>query len=241
MKNLFPKFTLVALIVLSSASCSEDQTELSDPSEISLERYENLSTSLFTDFNRISIELINQNAKFLDEDVVLGITQEYYNNDPEKYEAFVTSYKSSNNTNAKVKEELTSFQKEATDEIIRTVVSLISLFEIEEYLDTEFNDYFTQDMSVEDKDFILTFIVSYKESLTFINANPDLFTTSLVNGRTNGWWDDWGKCAAGTVGGILTGGLGGAAIGSAVPIIGTITGGVVGAVGGGLTGAAAAC
>lgn len=55
------------------------------------------------------------------------------------------------------------------------------------------------------------------------------------------WWTSWGKCAAGTVGGILTGGLGGAGIGSAVPVIGTGVGAVVGAIGGGLTGAAAAC
>lgn len=58
---------------------------------------------------------------------------------------------------------------------------------------------------------------------------------------TFGWWDSWGKCAAGTAGGAGTGALGGAGVGSAVPVIGTTIGGVIGGVSGALTGAAAAC
>lgn len=65
-----------------------------------------------------------------------------------------------------------------------------------------------------------------------------------------GWWKDWGKCAAGIVGGAstgaTTGGLGGAAVGTVtVPILGSVPGAAVGAagggIGGGLTGAVAAC
>lgn len=56
-----------------------------------------------------------------------------------------------------------------------------------------------------------------------------------------GWWDSWGKCAAGVVGGAITGGLGGAAGASVIPGVGTAVGGSIGAIGGGLMGAAAAC
>lgn len=63
--------------------------------------------------------------------------------------------------------------------------------------------------------------------------------------NTKAWverqWDDWGKCAAGIVGGAGGGFLGGAAAGSAVPWLGTVVGGVVGGISGGLGGAAAAC
>lgn len=64
------------------------------------------------------------------------------------------------------------------------------------------------------------------------------------------WWDDWGKCAAGIVGGAGSGALAGAGVGGAgctvvLPIIGTVAcgvvGGVVGGVSGGLLGAVAGC
>ncbi|WP_419869252.1 hypothetical protein [Chryseobacterium sp. CT-SW4] len=65
-----------------------------------------------------------------------------------------------------------------------------------------------------------------------------------------GWWGSWGKCAAGILGGAVTGagtlGLAGAAVGTvALPVVGTVSAGAVGAiagaVGGGLTGAATFC
>jgi hypothetical protein len=52
-------------------------------------------------------------------------------------------------------------------------------------------------------------------------------------GSANGWWQSWGKCAAGTTGGAILGGLSGAGLG---PV-----GAGLGAVGGGLAGAAASC
>lgn len=64
------------------------------------------------------------------------------------------------------------------------------------------------------------------------------------------WWDEWGGCVAGILGGAVTGattlGLAGAAVGTVVlPIVGTVSAGLVGAIGGGiggaLTGAATFC
>ena len=43
----------------------------------------------------------------------------------------------------------------------------------------------------------------------------------LMEIEAGGWWNSWGKCAAGTLGGTGTGVLGGAAVGSSVPVIGT--------------------
>ncbi|MFL9024823.1 MULTISPECIES: Blp family class II bacteriocin [Bacillus] len=63
----------------------------------------------------------------------------------------------------------------------------------------------------------------------------------LMEIEGGGWWNSWGKCVAGTIGGAGTGGLGGAAAGSAVPVIGTGIGGAIGGVSGGLTGAATFC
>jgi hypothetical protein len=57
----------------------------------------------------------------------------------------------------------------------------------------------------------------------------------------SGWWDCWGRCAAGRVGGAGLGALGGAAVAGrgctvVLPIVGTITCGTVGTVAGGLFG-----
>ncbi|HIB3678272.1 hypothetical protein NG844_02125 [Enterococcus faecalis] len=62
-----------------------------------------------------------------------------------------------------------------------------------------------------------------------------------MQAATGGGLNKFGKCAAGTFGGMFTGmgtlGLAGSAIGPA----GTVIGGTYGALGGALTGAAASC
>lgn len=90
-----------------------------------------------------------------------------------------------------------------------------------------------------------------KDSITneeFEQIKCSIFISSYImdlylseKGLTRGWWQSWGKCAAGIVGGAIGGGLGGAAAGSSVPVLGTTAGAVIGAIGGGLGGAAAAC
>lgn len=57
----------------------------------------------------------------------------------------------------------------------------------------------------------------------------------------SGWWDCWGRCAAGIVGGAGLGALGGAAVAGGgctvvLPIVGTVACGTVGAVAGGVFG-----
>lgn len=98
----------------------------------------------------------------------------------------------------------------------------------------------------------LTQILNHKKhSITneeFEQIKSSIFITSHImdlylheKGLTKGWWDSWGKCAAGIAGGAIGGGLGGGAAGSVIPVLGTTAGAIVGAIGGGLTGAAAAC
>ena len=59
---------------------------------------------------------------------------------------------------------------------------------------------------------------------------------------SSSWWDSWGKCAAGILGGALMGSLKGASIGTKIlPGKGTVIGAIVGAVGGGLVGARLSC
>ena len=66
----------------------------------------------------------------------------------------------------------------------------------------------------------------------------------------SGWWECWGKCVTGILGGATTGaltfGFAGAAVGTiTLPVLGTVSAGTVGAVAGGiaggLTGATSSC
>lgn len=84
------------------------------------------------------------------------------------------------------------------------------------------------------------------ETVTFLYEIKDPQTIEVVRadefGFVNyGWWDSWGRCAAGTIGGTGGGAIGGAAAGTVVPILGNGVGAIVGGVSGGLTGAAASC
>ncbi|MBO0432068.1 hypothetical protein [Enterococcus sp. DIV0660C] len=71
--------------------------------------------------------------------------------------------------------------------------------------------------------------------------NKRVLSTKEIQNITGGGLSNFGKCAAGTFGGMFTGmgtlGLAGSAIGPA----GTVLGGTYGALGGALTGAAASC
>jgi hypothetical protein len=98
--------------------------------------------------------------------------------------------------------------------------------------------------------------------INYFNDIGSQYNTGNGQTTTNGWWSDWGKCAAGVIGGYLTGGaLGcgavggvGALVGGAATapigglpgvvvggIAGCAIGGTIGAIGGALTGSAMFC
>lgn len=116
-----------------------------------------------------------------------------------------------------------------------------------------------ENVSVEDK---LDFI-NMKESLVFVAENHKFIEDNLLQKIDNksfkpkpkpapvkSWWDSWGKCVSGTLGGAITTGGGGLLAGASagtivLPLVGTVfgaaVGGVLGLVGGALVGAAASC
>lgn len=76
-------------------------------------------------------------------------------------------------------------------------------------------------------------------------CNDDATLKAAWWDKTKAWvkkqWNDWGKCAAGTVGGAGLGALAGAGTGSVIPALGTTAGAIAGGISGGLSGAAASC
>lgn len=61
------------------------------------------------------------------------------------------------------------------------------------------------------------------------------------NKNEGSWWEKWGRCAAGILGGTGAGGIGGAAAGSVLPGLGTVAGAIAGALCGAFSGAVAGC
>lgn len=129
-------------------------------------------------------------------------------------------------------------------------------------------DEYLSDENLSDEDRIE--LIVGKEFVSFLVANSQAIDKSLDenlmarNGDGDeeeeqdtieeeddeGWWESWGKCAAATVGGYLSGGLVGCGIGGGVGAAiggppgaagGCVAGAAVGAIGGALKGAVATC
>lgn len=251
------KLSLFALFLFVLFSCSE--TDLSDK-ELNLERYIQLEKNLATDFNNLATGLRNIPSTLNDKDAVIDVVKKTYGQDSELYNVFLSFYENqisiySNGRTAEEVINLTPVQEERIVQILNHIPNTSSLEEFLTYLDNQFNIIANEPrMLASDKDFLLSYIVSYKQTLLFINTNIDLiiagFEDPSIGGRTQGWWDSWGKCAAGIIGGAGSVGVGyalaGAGAGTVVlPVVGTVSvavvAGVVGAVFGGLAGAAAAC
>jgi hypothetical protein len=191
---------------------------------------------------------------------VIEIAKGHYGVDSKAYKAFEESLfevQTKVAANGRLQDEitLTAVQEAKMIEIINYIGNTSSIDDFILYLDYQFDLIANAPrMLISDKDFLLTYVVGYKASLEFIRDNIDIINAGFENpsfgGRVQGWWSDWGKCAAGILGGaVVTGatlGLGGAVVGTvALPVVGTVSGAVVGAVagaiGGGLTGAAEYC
>lgn len=209
--------------------------------EHSIAYYETLGQVLEQDLSKVGSLLRDKNSTFSNKSDVLNAATAYYGKESEAFASFKNSFAKISTSNLREANELTDFQQIAANEIIESVYSFSSLEKFKESLDVKFSGYHTMDLAEEDKEFILSFITIYKASLEFLAENPDLFLEQSADGRRLGWWEDWGKCAAGTIGGAGLGALGGAAAGSAVPVLGTTAGGIIGGISGGLSGAAASC
>lgn len=251
------KLSLFLLFSVVLFACGE--TELSDQ-KLDLNRYIQLEKTLTTDFNNLSSGLRNIPSNLNDKNAVISVVKNTYGSDTELYHTFLNFYENqiSISTNGRSAEELinlTPVQEARITQILNHIPNTYSLEEFLVYLDDQFNIIANEPrMLASDKDFLLSYIVSYKTTLVFINTNADLidagFEDPSFGGRTQGWWDSWGKCAAGIIGGAGSVGIGyalaGAGAGTVVlPVVGTVSvavvAGVAGAVFGGLAGAAAAC
>jgi len=242
-KNVLKSKLMIAVLVIlgitAFMSCEKEKSN----SEIKIEnKYSELALLVSNDLENIGQILREQKFTFSSQDIVISAAELHFSDEPEAYDAFVTAYdKSIKNSYLK---------STVNNEVINTVIDEIEVGlinssgsnEFINFLQVKFDEVSTSDMQLENKDFLLQYIVSYKTSIEFINNNLDIIVDQNIQLKsTKGWWDSWGRCAAGIVGGAGLGALGGGAAGSVIPVLGTTAGLIVGGIAGGLSGAAASC
>jgi hypothetical protein len=254
--KLLKAFFFLALTLFLIVSCS-DSENLSTPN-VDKARYLELEQSLNLDYTALANGLRNENSNFYNQTSVVAVAANHFGQKSDRHRAFIENFKRvQNNYSGRISSSTTNLnnvRKQKVDEILASISSFDNAPDFKSYLEKQFESIATSNRSIEDKDFLLTYIVSYKATLGFLEVNRDLIEDeSSSNGRLekkSSWWDDWGKCAAGIVGGAgsvgLGGFLGGAAVGTVtLPVVGTVSGAVVGGIGGaifgGLAGAASAC
>lgn len=240
-KNDFKIKLIVGLMLIigitSFLSCEKDNSEITTGND-----YSELSLSVNNALETIGQSLREQNSTFDNRINVKRGAKQFFIEESKAYDAFLNAYDESvNSSNLK-----TTVNNEIVNSIISDIeVELIksnSPLEFIDYLEEKFDEVSVSDIDSENKDVLLKYIISYKTSLEFINNNVDLIANQ--NGQlksTHNWWDSWGRCAAGIVGGAGLGALTGGAAASVIPVLGTTAGLIVGGVSGGLSGAAAAC
>ena len=240
-KNDFKIKLIVGLLfiigITSFLSCEKDNSEV----RTNENDYLKLGLSVKSALENIGKNLREQNSTFINRiDVKIGAKQ-FFSEESSEYDAFLNAYDETING---------SFLKTTVNNEIDPIISDIdgklinsnSSIEFIDYLEEKFEEVSVSDIDSENKDVLLKYIISYKTSLEFINDNVDLIANQSGQLKSiNGWWNSWGRCAAGIVGGAGLGALTGGAAASVIPVLGTTAGLIVGGVSGGLSGAAAAC
>lgn len=198
MKNLF-KLGITLLLVVFVSSCTEDSYTIQEQ-KLNLEAYSQLKVQLKNDLNVLANELSQVTNKGMHSEV-LDIAKTYYGESSRQFNAFNQSFSllhNSNNARTSSEYNLTDYQSEQVNLIIGIAEGFNSLPELKSYLNQEFERYANSNISIEDKNFVLTFISSFEVSFEFINDNPESFQEYVSNGRIQGFWG----CVAGITGGV---------------------------------------
>ena len=247
MKKLKKKSIIALMVFLLINAFPGCQKEKVDFDSLDKDYYSELASLVKSNLKSIGQNLREHNATFNSRDFVINSAHQNFSEGNEVYDAFLIGYENSYN-NLSLKRYLKSdCINKVIEEIEVAIINSDNSSDFTDYLQAKFEEVYASNIKTEDKDFLLHYIILNKTSVEFISNNLDLISSNSKNLKTEddeddeGWWNSWGRCAAGTLGGVGLGALSGAAAGSVVPLIGTKVGLIVGGISGGLTGAAAAC
>jgi hypothetical protein len=135
-------------------------------------------------------------------------------------------------------------------QVIANPLLFDSEFDYFEFLESKSSEILRGDFNSDEKQILLSEIDFQYQLVQMMSSLEEQYNPEQGLAKKKSWWQSWGKCTAGILGGAVTGagtlGLAGAAVGTvALPVVGTVSAGAVGAIagaiGGGLTGAVASC
>jgi hypothetical protein len=188
MTKLFKSTLTLLLFSIIVSSCNSEMER--DVNELDLKAYSDLKNALAKDLVAINskdpVELV-ENAR------------SYYGDNSKQFNAFNTSMEGiliSKNGRINSDIELNSFQKKEVENLVSDLDRFDNLDEYNSFLESKFDYYASQDLNIDDKNFILTFLSVYQVTLNFEMQNQAEF----ANGRTQGFWG----CAAGIAGAVAT-------------------------------------
>ncbi len=237
MKKLIYGSLFLAIVGIGIVGCKKENVNpVKNTSDgLVVSSYLKLENQINNDLNQMANGLRRKKADFNSSKAIIETAREVYSDDKEAFDLFLINFNKENNNKT-----YSIVIEDVIQEIDINMNNCINATSFISYLESKFNDVESSDFySENDKNFILNYIIIYKSSISFLINNQDLFSPN--NHLKAGWWDDWGKCAAGILGGAGGGALGGGAAGSVIPGVGTLAGGIIGGISGALTGAAAAC
>ncbi len=234
------KITFAIILSLTLFACSKDDDKLQD-----VQLIDNSETiaKLINSFDE-TIKTVNISKKLSDEEIGYIFFQEIKNQGLPINKINNSLKKSSNNYYDQSSKEYKEF---ALDFIDASIYS--SKEEYQNHLFNLLENVKNSNINISEKQILV-------DNILLTSAFVDWMDTLTSKNKSNtfakkkSWWNSWGKCVAGILGGAGTGaltfGLAGAAVGTvALPVVGTVSAGAVGAIGGaisgGLTGAAASC
>ncbi len=254
------KFTRPLLIVMALLTFACNQQNEVAPQEDSIQLSEIISDNL----SSIADGLRASQQTFSNTELVERLGRENleitYGSDSDAINSYSNAFSSRNLQNARI-EEQTVLSNEANEFLNQIVESANSSEHLKAYkntLDVIDQSIINSELSDDEKTILRVQVISLQTSLTFVAENFDLFhPEAITDGRVSkekepvseedeSWWDSWGKCAAGIVGGAGTEALAGCGIGAAAglgiaSIPGCGVGAIAGGIFGGLTGAAIFC
>ncbi|KYG78342.1 hypothetical protein AWW68_06130 [Roseivirga spongicola] len=278
MKRLPLNLILSLLLLFSVVNCEDRQED--EPIILNKENYQAFADIYSQNLNTIASRLRAASSTFADSKSVISVVENNLEEDViasfrNNYVNYISDNDRSSTEGGSTQqfnlENLSEIRREYVQEILGSVENYNNPEDYIAWLDNKFHEiYDSEDLELEDKDFLLTYITVYNISLSFLIDNPDLIPQTTngesavspfhLNDPRSGfrdWLDRNLKCVAGVAGSAITVGLGGcAALGQTLGGVGVlggpagaasgfatgcIIGGAIGAIGGGLVGYATFC
>lgn len=195
MKRYYKYGQAILLFLVVSCESSVDQ-DLDN--SIIRKNYSLLREIMARDLGNIITELKNPES-INDKSTLQGVIKSYYRNSQVDDLLVLVNNESTNyGSRSNDQVELSSYQQNQIESIMNFVSEYVDIEPITLYLEERFDHYLNADIPDQDKQFMLSYVVTLNTVLTIVKSNEEFLFDQVSNGRSK---DAWG-CAAGIAGGV---------------------------------------